>query len=260
MTTYISWLSLQGLSHNTARLYVNAIGFQCKVKQVQDITRHFIIEKVLEGLKRSLTLRQPRLPITRNILQAILSVLPLVCSNLYESSLFSAAYCLAFSAFLRISELAVKNKKSVSDVLLISDIVLCKAEGTLTISVRHSKNDQYWKGSVLKIHKSGSLICAVTTLVTYLKRRPSVSGPLFCHLGGLPLTRYQFTSVLKKCLTNLNLDYGKFTSHSFRIGAATAAAMAGYSVESIKKAGRWRSEAYRLYVKPDLVCSLPTLT
>lgn len=260
VSTYVSWLSLQGLSHNTARLYVNAIGFQCKMKDVKDITRHFIIQKVLEGLKRSMSVRQSRLPITGNILLAILKVLPSVCSNLYESYLFSAAYCLAFAAFLRISELAVSNKRYVSSVLSLADTTFCKGE-SVTICIRYSKTDQYGQGSFLKVLKSSSIICAVANLERYLERRPPVSGPLFCHLGGDPLTRYQFSSVLKKCLAILNLDYyGKFTSHSFRIGSASHAAMLGYSDEAIKQAGRWRSEAYRLYIKPDHVLSLPTLS
>ena len=67
---------------------------------------------------------------------------------------------------------------------------------------------------------------------------------LFCHFDGRPLSRYQFTGVLKKTLHHFDIDYSKFKSHSFRIGAATTAAAMGCSVEDIKTTGRWRSNAY----------------
>lgn len=260
MVLYISWLSLQGLSHSTARLYITAIGYQCKVYNAQDVTRNFIIQKVLEGLKRSINMREPRLPITRNVLESIVTTLPAICSDVYESYLFCAAYCLAFAAFLRVSELAVKSKMALGNVLSASDVVFSSEGDTVTILLRYSKNDQYGKGVSLQIKKTGARICAYTNLSNFLHRRPRVGGPLFCHLNGDPLTRYQFSSVLKKCLAVRQLDYGKFTAHSFRIGAATTAAMAGYPVDIIKSAGRWRSGAYKVYLKPEYVVSLPVLT
>jgi hypothetical protein len=75
---FVSWLSLKGLSHSTARLYVNAVGLQGKMRNVLDVSRNYIIEKALEGFKRSAGVRMLRLPITKDILQHILSVLPLV--------------------------------------------------------------------------------------------------------------------------------------------------------------------------------------
>ena len=96
LVMFVSWLSLKGLSHSTARLYVNAVGFQCKMRDVLDVSRNYIIEKALEGFKRSAGVRKSRLPITKDILQHILSVLPLVCANVYESHLYAAAYSLAF--------------------------------------------------------------------------------------------------------------------------------------------------------------------
>ena len=259
---FVSWLSLQGLAHSTARLYVKAVGFQCKMKIVSDVTRHYVIEKALEGFKRSSSgkARKSRLPITPQLLQRILSVIPVVCSNSYESYLFSAAYCLAFAAFLRVSELAVSSTKYVSNVLLNSDVEVNEKDGTAKITIRFSKTDQAGVGSVLIINRTGTELCAVSRLVEFVKRRPPIVGPFFCHLNGKPLTQYQFTAILKKCVCSFQPDYGKFTSHSFRIGAATAAAMAGYSVETIKQAGRWRSDAYRRYLKPESICTLPVLT
>lgn len=257
ITLFIAWLSMQELSHSTARLYVNAVGFQCKVNNHDDVTRNFVIQKALEGLKRSGSGRKARLPITPNILTAVLSTLPGICLNKYEACLFNAAFSLAFFAFLRISELAVVNRRSASNVIFGSDVEV--DDGSITLLIRHSKTDQYGDGVRLKLNITGSELCPVVSLKKYLHQRPLIKGPLFCHLNGSPLTRYQFTAILKRCLCRLKLDFGCYTSHSFRIGAATAAAMAGWSVDAVKQAGRWRSEAYKIYIKPDLVHTLPKL-
>ena len=41
----------------------------------------------------------------------------------------------------------------------------------------------------------------------------------------------------------------KVSSHSFRAGLATSLARLGYGEEVIKNIGRWKSQAYNLYVK-----------
>ena len=43
-----------------------------------------------------------------------------------------------------------------------------------------------------------------------------------------------------------------YAGHSFRIGAATTAIAGGIPVDVIKTLGRWKSQAYQLYVRiPD---------
>ncbi|KAJ8315494.1 hypothetical protein KUTeg_007644 [Tegillarca granosa] len=55
--------------------------------------------------------------------------------------------------------------------------------------------------------------------------RPGYVGAFFCNLSGTPVTRYQLISILKKCLAAAGFDSNLNESHSFRIGAATTAAM-----------------------------------
>ena len=42
-----------------------------------------------------------------------------------------------------------------------------------------------------------------------------------------------------------------YSGHSFRIGAATTAAMQGLSTASLQQMGRWSSTPYASYVRPD---------
>jgi hypothetical protein len=71
---------------------------------------------------------------------------------------------------------------------------------------------------------------------------------LFVHFGGDPLAAYQFGHTLKLGLKTIGLPLERFSSHSFRIGAATSAASCGLSDECIMNMGGWKSAAYKLYI------------
>lgn len=53
-------------------------------------------------------------------------------------------------------------------------------------------------------------------------------------IEGRPLTRYQFITILKRCLNALGVDSSKDNSHSFRIGAATSLQFKAFTVTSFK--------------------------
>ena len=49
-------------------------------------------------------------------------------------------------------------------------------------------------------------------------------------------------------LAETGIDQRLYARHSFRIGAATAAAVVGIPTHTIKMLGRWSSGAYALYI------------
>ena len=94
-----------------------------------------------------------------------------------------------------------------------------------------------------------SNMCLVEVMTKFLQLRPAANGPLFCHANGSPLTRYQFATVLRKTLYNAGIPARHYGTHSFRIGAATTAAINGVPPKEIQRIGRWRSEAFRSYIR-----------
>ena len=102
---------------------------------------------------------------------------------------------------------------------------------------------------MIENNQSSTYIKPVDIMLDYLRVRPSVQGNLFCHFGGQALTRVQFAAVLGKALKAIGVDSTRYKSHSFRIGAATNAAMLGISDEDICKAGRWKSKCYKSYIR-----------
>jgi len=58
-----------------------------------------------------------------------------------------------------------------------------------------------------------------------------------------------FVARVRDALSVLGYDSTSYAGHSFRIGAATAAADRGIEDSIIKILGRWESSAYQLYVR-----------
>jgi len=250
LAQFVAYMSLGGLSSRTAELYLSAISFQCKTSNLQDTTKHFIVTKLIEGFRRTSKAKRLRLPITYSLLESILTKLPAVCRDEYESCLFSAVFALAFFGFFRVGELAVakQNSVDVSKVVGIQDITFEAEDKALLVLVRFSKTDQLGRGVTLRLGRTNSDICPVRVVKRFLTMRSPVAGPLFCHFNHKPLTRFQFASILQKAIRVVDPTLSGYKSHSFRLGAATRAAQLGWSVEKIKQSGRWSSDAYRSYI------------
>ena len=228
--------------------YIAGISFFSKVNGYEDLSQTFVVKKVLEGIKRSKgNKKDNHLPITKDLLKVILRVVPVACSSQYEACMFGAAFSLAFHGLLRVSEIAVSNGLK-RHVLLFSDISL--GDDSLNVHITSSKTDQLGKGTVIMIKAQSDLsLCPCALVRRYIRVRPPVLGSFFCHYNGDSLTRYQFVAVLKKCLKIAGVNQFGFTSHSFRIGMATTLSLAGYPDSLIQSVGRWKSDAYKRYVR-----------
>ncbi|XP_071086522.1 uncharacterized protein, partial [Haliotis cracherodii] len=250
---FIAHLSLTGKSPRTAKSYISALTTWQKLHGMHDLTSHFLIQKALIGFVRQKQKADTRLPITVDLLSVIVTALPVVCASVYETSLFTAAYLLAFFGFFRISELVAGSAKDFSHkACLLSDIHVAADISHITICLRSSKTDQGGRGVQIQITAIlHSRLCPVRAMQQFLSIRPPVHGHVFVHFDGRPLNRFQFQSMLRKALSfslpHLNLHL--FSSHSFRIGAATTAAINGVSSKQIQKYGRWKSNCYSKYIR-----------
>ena len=82
-----------------------------------------------------------------------------------------------------------------------------------------------------------------------MSSRQDAPGPFFRNERGHPLTKAAFVQKIRQALSQLGLPAEQFAGHSFRIGAATAAAQAGLEDSVIQALGRWSSAAFLLYVR-----------
>ena len=256
ITAFIAFMSLAAYAPSTIFTHIAALSFVHKINSWPDPTQSFVIKKLREGLKRQGHHTDSRQPITYKLLGRLIDVLPSVCSSVYEISLFKAAFLVSFFGFLRVGEFTTSSKQSdISHVILFSDVLFI--EGGMEITLRYSKTDQ--RGVSTPLYFQGSrnpLLCPVRAMSQFLQARGPSEGPLFIHFNREPLTRYQFSQVLKKCVRVIGLSPRDFGPHSFRIGAASSAAMCGLSDSDIQALGRWKSAAFKLYIRPGQFDSL----
>jgi hypothetical protein len=166
LVQFIAHLSIQGYKQSTAKAYISAISFYCKLHWNSDPTKHFIVQKLLQGLRRANLTSDARLPITLDILKLVIAQLPIVCNTTYETLLFKAAFSLAFYALLRVGEFALSKGNSVSRVLQIGDISL--GSNHLIVRIRYSKTDQLGIGTNLTVYEMVGTTCPVQAIRNYL--------------------------------------------------------------------------------------------
>ncbi|CAC5370938.1 unnamed protein product [Mytilus coruscus] len=211
---------------------------------------------MIEGLRRKNPQKlDGRTPISFDLLKRLIHSLRSVCNSQYETILFSSAFSLAYFAMLRVSELAINSRTDESGhALKCEDITFDKSNGQTELHVKicSSKTDQKHTSITLIIQShADSNICPITLLQSYLQVRFSGvngSNKLYTHFNGLALTKYQFCSLLQKCLGFCELPF-HIRSHSFRIGRATDMAKNGVKDDIIKQCGRWSSVAYLRYIR-----------
>ena len=219
-----------------------------------DYTKCGPVQKVMKGYGRKMKSKDLRLPISLDLLIKINQELPAVCHTAYEALLFKTAFTIAFAGLLRVSELAAVDKKDMGHALLVENVTL--GHTSVTLKLASSKTDQAGIGASIHLKESGCEdVCPVSLMRAFLRVRPKVKGVLFCHQNSSantihPLTKYQFNAVLKKALSALNMGSLPYSSHSFRIGAASHLALQ-FDDATILRLGRWspKGNTHLLYVR-----------
>jgi hypothetical protein len=214
---------------------MSAVSYLHKLANVPDPTRLFVVKKMLQGAKKLSAKPDVRLPITVDILRQLILAVDATSESSYQRSLLKAMYLLAYFAFLRVGEFTTDPGSISTHVLMKQDVELQS-----TSLGRHAN---------LRIMPQPDIICPVSALRTYYDVRGNVPGPLFILSDGLPVTRSYFATNFNIALQWANLDSRYYKGHSLRIGAATTAAAMGMTDVQIQVMGRWRSNAFKRYIR-----------
>jgi len=225
LAEYIAWLSLQGKSPATTANYVAGIAFWHKTRLLPNLAANALISRLLSGVRRGRVVQDQRSPITGKILLLLLRVLPSVTASGYENLMFKAAFSLAFFGFLRLGEFTALSKRQqgagplgASDVQLLGQA----SSRVVVVRLRRSKNNQHGPAQRVSIEAGQDRdSCPVRAISEYMAARPPGATAFLCHFDLTPLCRHEFQRLLKKATAAAGLDTQHYSSHSFRIGAAT---------------------------------------
>ena len=203
---------------------------------------------LLRGIKRLYSQeRRVRLPITPSIFLSFRTLLNL---QWHDHIMLWTAMLVAFFAFLRSAELIA---------LTTSDLSMCTSSPlsslpTYILSIRISKTDPFRQVCQVRLAPSGHpILCPAKILTDYLRiAHLSPCSSLFAWSSGNPLCRATLTNGIKWLAAATGINERLYSSHSFRIGAATTASAAGLPDSLIKTMGRWSSDAYQTYIRTPL--------
>ena len=240
------------LQHATIKTYLSAIRLLYIESGLPDPTQDTLLQYVVRGIKRlqSGPAAHTRLPVTIHVLKDLKRALHDTNElSLHNKRMLWAAFCTAFYGFLRASELCSPSSHSFdhSSTLCCSDVTVSPTAAR--VNIKASKTDPFRRGCVVTLGVTSTSTCPVAALTNY-RTLPSTSpSPLFTFADGSFLTREKLTAHLRTLLTASGYKAEKYASHSFRIGAATTAALAGLPDWQIQALGRWSSDCYTRYIR-----------
>ena len=244
VTLFIVLLLEQGRAPASVLSTLSAIAYFHKLYNRPDPTTNFIIRKIIQGASKVQPQVDIRAPITPAILAKLCGSLSILHIPSYQVIMFKAMFTLMFHAFFRIGEVtsSLNNIQFPSITLFPSSIHL-----QLTSYKHHSGPPV-----TLVVHSTREN-CPVSAMTSYLLIRGNASGPLFTFQYNKPVSPKFFSTIFNQCLDKLSLNPICYKLHSFCIGAATWSFTNGISVDCIQKCGHWKSQAFKRYIRNQLV-------
>jgi integrase len=216
-----------------------------------DIGDRALLDRIMLGVKRNAPdkSRRKRLPITTSLIKQFSTRFKL---HLYNHAVLFAALCTAVGGLFRPSEVCPRSA-SQPDRLLTLKSLKWEAGPPLhfTIHLNQSKADSEYKGVTVRVMWP----VAVNAMQHYLSMRPRSAVPLFALSDGSPLLYRALIDNTTSLVRVVGIDMRQFRGISFRAGGATSLADAGADSSTIQSCGRWKSQAFKLYVdanKPKL--------
>ena len=243
MLRFIAYLHLQDVPYSSIMPILSALSYKHKMEGLPDPCKAFKINQLLNSIKKNLHKVDKRLPISIDLLNKIIESLYLLGLSNYETTLFKAMFSAHFFFALRIGEITdSKHNILINQITISADNIMLNFK-----SYKHSSSNSN-ADSPHVVNQSASPACPVVNINNYLQLRGNKFGPLF-KLRDKAVSSTVYSNTLKSILKVLGKDISKFSSHSFRIGAATYWSNIGFSELQIKRMGRWKSNAIFKYLR-----------
>lgn len=215
------------------------------------------LPQMLKGLRRAFgdKPRKLRRGITALMLKEGMDRVGLDPRNRLHANI-RAALVVAFSGLLRSGEYTSKTGK-IDERTILRKHIASLSDEELILMIWPCKNMNHQGGHTcpLIIGSGGEFVDAVAEVRNMLavdntSRTLDGSTPLFRDPNtNTPITYDTINKVIKQIVESMGENPDEFSTHSCRIGGATALFTAGASETVIRTMGRWSSDIYRLYVR-----------
>lgn len=256
VASYVAHLHHEcALQANTIRANLSAINFVHSIHSYHPpAVNSFLVDKLLKAYAKDMPDSDDRLPITLPVLLAILEKIPVYTKLPRERALLSALFDLMYFGLLRVSEVAKTDGPTDHNLSITQISITSSKQPELLINFKSFKSSKS-KSTPAKISSIAPAHCPVKLFTKYLITRGKFSNTskVFCHLDSSPLTRSYISKSLNAILDLTIYSQVRYNTHSFRIGRATDLASQGASDQQIMMAGRWKSMAFKKYIRPTVV-------
>ena len=258
LCSFAAAMADDGLAPQTVKSYLAAIRntqLSLGLPDPREQSSLPVLKRVLADISRSRLGRgQPsrvRLPVTAVLLRRIREELERSAHP--ERRVLWAVCCTAFFGFFRLGELLRSSPSDFNPKLHLSwgDMAVDNSlePRMLRFRLRQSKTDQFGRGVDVVLGKTGCDLCPVAAVLGYVSTRGNQQGPFFLKSTNRPLLKQEFITEIRRVLAALGLPDHQYAGHSFPIGAATSAALAGVEDSTIQLLGRWQSSAFLRYIR-----------
>ena len=258
LCSFASYMADQGLAPQSIKSYLAAVRnmqLSLGLPDPREQSSLPVLKRVQMGISRSRLGRQQsskiRLPITGQVLRRVKAELDRTGHP--EGPLLWAVCCVAFFGFFRLGELLLPSREAFNPRLHLAwgDVAVDAPDNPQMVRchLKQSKTDQLGRGVDVVLGRTGLELCPVAAVLSYIVRHGSQPGPFFLTTAGAPLVKQEFVSEFRKILAAVGLPAEDYAGHSFRIGAATSAALAGVEDSTIQLLGRWQSAAFLRYIR-----------
>ena len=258
LCSFAAFMANQGLAPQTIKSYLSAVRnlqLSLGLPDPREQSSMPILKRVQAGISRTRMLRGAtahiRLPVTAQLLVRIHKFL--ASSSHPEKGVIWTISVTAFFGFFRLGELLPDSSKAVNPATCLTwgDVAVNdnRDPQMVQIHLKKSKCDQFGAGVDIVLGRAVPPLCPVSALLSYIEIRGTQPGPFFLRQSGGMVTKSWFIEQFRWSLTNIGVPQHQYAGHSFRIGAATSAALAGIEDSVIQSLGRWSSTAFLCYIR-----------
>ena len=215
------------------RIWLHALVRSCKIKNDRVATRLPIQFDLLEELLFEIEREYPTQP--------------------YLKILFQAIFAISYYGLMCIGEVTDgKHVEKAKDIYIADN--KDKIKIILYSSKTHSQESQPQEIKISAKESSGckeKFFCPFQILRTYMNMRIDYvtdDEPYFIYRDRTPVQQTHVRCLLKKLLVKLGINPNLYNTQSMHIGRETDLLKFGFNVETIKRMGRWKSNAVYKYL------------
>ena len=264
LTLFVGHLIENHKQSSTVKSYVSAIKSILLEDKVKLNENQYLISSLTKACQLKNDQIRTRLPIQKGMLKMILRQVIIhfdYINQPYLKQLYLTLFSTMYYGLLRISEVASGG----AHLAVARDVQIGQNKRKFLLILQTSKT--HWKNNkpqLIKIsaekrtsniklkNKPSGEFCPYKLLCDFAKIRGGYnddSDPFFVFLDGSPILPNRVLLCLKTVIHQAGFDERLYSNHSLRIGRTCDLLKLGLSVQTIKKLGRWKSNAVFRYLR-----------